>query len=66
MPARAVITHQMQSWVMVASTKGFVPTPVKVLSSNDEQSVVSGALSDKQQVAVMGLASLRALLQKDE
>ena len=65
-PARAVIAHQMQSWVFVASAQGFVPTPVKVLSSNDEQSVVSGALSDKQQVAVTGLASLRALLQKDE
>ena len=65
-PARAVITHQMQSWVMVASAKGFVPTPVKVLSSNDDQSVVTGALSGKNQVAVTGLASLRALLQKDE
>jgi RND family efflux transporter MFP subunit len=65
-PARAVITHQMQSWVMVASTKGFVPTPVKVLTSNDDQSVVTGALSEKNQVAVTGLASLRALLQKDE
>ena len=65
-PARAVIAHQMQSWVFVASAQGFVPTPVKVLSSNDEHSVVSGALSDKQQVAVTGLASLRALLQKDE
>jgi multidrug efflux pump subunit AcrA (membrane-fusion protein) len=65
-PARAVIAHQMQSWVFVASAQGFVPTPVKVLSSNDEQTVVSGALSAKQQVAVMGLASLRALLQKDE
>lgn len=65
-PARAVIGHQMQSWVFVASAQGFVPTPVKVLSNNDEQSVVTGALSDKQQVAVTGLASLRALLQKDE
>jgi hypothetical protein len=43
-----------------------VPTPVKVLSSNDEQTVVSGALSEKSQVAATGLASLRALLQKDE
>jgi RND family efflux transporter MFP subunit len=65
-PARAVITHQMQSWVMVASAKGFVPTPVKVLSSNDDQSVVTGSLSAKNQVAITGLASLRALLQKDE
>ena len=65
-PARAVITHQMQTWVLVASAKGFVPTPVKVLTSNDDQSVVTGALSEKNQVAVTGLASLRALLQKDE
>ncbi len=66
LPARAVISHQTQSWVFVASAKGFVPTPVKVLSSNDEQTVVSGALSEKSQVAATGLASLRALLQKDE
>lgn len=66
LPARALITHQMQSWVFVQSAKGFVPTPVKVLSSNDDQSVVTGALNGKNQVAVTGLASLRALLQKDE
>ncbi|MGV0960977.1 MAG: efflux RND transporter periplasmic adaptor subunit [Limnohabitans sp.] len=65
-PARAVVTHQLQSWVFVGSATGFVPTPVKVLSSNDEQSVVTGALSDKHQVAVSGLASLRALLQKGQ
>lgn len=65
-PARAVISHQMQSWVLVASAKGFVPTPVKVLTSNDDLSVVTGNLRDKQQVAVTGLASLRALMQKDE
>lgn len=65
-PARAVIVHQMQNWVFVASARGFVPTPVKVLSGNEEQSVVSGALNDKHHVAVTGLASLRALLQKEE
>jgi RND family efflux transporter MFP subunit len=65
-PARAVITHQMQTWVLVASAKGFVPTPVKVLTSNDDQSVVTGSLSEKNQVAVTGLASLRVMLNKDE
>ena len=66
LPARALIAHQMQSWVFVQSAKGCVPTPVKALSSNDDQSVVTGALHDKNQVAVTGLASLRAMLQKDE
>lgn len=65
-PARAVITHQAQSWVFVANDKGFSPQPVKVLSSNDDQSVVQGPLQAQSRVAVTGLASLRALLQKDE
>ena len=69
-PARAVITQQGQSWVFVSTTKGFLATPVQVLSSNDDQSVVQAAtpttLQASSQVAVTGLASLRALLQKDE
>lgn len=65
-PARAIITQDAQSWVFVATTNGLQPTPVRVLSSNDDQSVVQGALQSSSRLAVTGLASLRALLQKGE
>jgi hypothetical protein len=69
-PARAVVTQQGQSWVFVTMTNGFLATPVQVLSSNDDQSVIQAStqatLQASSRVAVTGLASLRALLQKDE
>jgi cobalt-zinc-cadmium efflux system membrane fusion protein len=69
-PARAVVTQQGQSWVFVTTTNGFLATPVQVLSSNDDQSVIQAStqatLQASSRVAVTGLASLRALLQKDE
>lgn len=64
-PARAVVTHRAQPWVFVLTAGGFAPTPVRVLSSDDEQSVVEAPLSPRSQVAVTGLASLRAMLQKE-
>ncbi len=65
-PARAVISHQSQSWVFVANATGLVPQVVKLLSSNDDQAFVQGQLQVQSRVAVTGLASLRAMLQKDE
>ena len=69
-PARAVITQPGQSWVFVSAANGFVATPVQVLSSNDDQSVIQAStqapLQASSRLAVTGLASLRALLQKDE
>lgn len=69
-PARAVVLQQGQSWVFVATAKGFDATPVRVLSSNDDQSVIQPTtqtpLQASSRVAVTGLASLRALLQQGE
>ena len=65
-PARAVILQQGQSWVFVATAKGFEATPVRVLSSNDDQSVIQAPIQAASRVAVTGLASLRALLQQGE
>ena len=65
-PAHAVITHQGQPWVFVAVAQGLQPTAGRVLSGNDDQTVVQGPLQSSSRVAVTGLASLRALLQKDE
>lgn len=65
-PARAVVSQRGQSWLFVATAKGFQPTAVRVQSSNDDQSVVQATLAAQSRVAVTGLASLIALLQKGE
>ena len=62
-PARALLTLQGRSWVLVANDKGFVATPVQVLGSDDDTATVQGALQAQQRVASSGLAALRPLLQ---
>ena len=63
-PARALLQLQGQSWVLVATAKGYAPTPVQVLSTNDDSATVQGPLNAQQRVASTGLAALRPLLQK--
>lgn len=63
-PARALLQLQGQSWVLVATTTGYTPTPVQVLSTNDDNATVQGPLNAQQRVASTGLAALRPLLQK--
>ena len=63
-PARALLQLQGQSWVLVASDKGYTPTAVQVISSNDDSATVQGTLNAQQRVASTGLAALRPLLQK--
>ena len=65
-PARAVLQLQGQNWVLVVTSQGFAPTPVQVISSNDDSATVQGALNAQQRVASTGLAALRPLLQKAE
>ena len=63
-PARALLQLQGQSWVLVASDKGYKPTAVQVVSTNDDSATVQGPLNAQQRVASTGLAALRPLLQK--
>ncbi len=65
-PARALLQMQGQSWVLVATAGGYAPTPVQVLSTNDDSATVQGPLNAQQRVASSGLAALRPLLQKVE
>jgi cobalt-zinc-cadmium efflux system membrane fusion protein len=66
-PSRAVSPWHGQSVVFVGADKGFRAVPVKVLSSNDDVSIIaSPQLQERDSVAITGVASLRALLQKDE
>ena len=64
--SRAVTQWRGKSWLFVANDKGFEALAVTVVSSSDDVSLVEAALSADTKVAVTGIASLRALLQKDE
>jgi len=65
-PARAVTQWRGKPWVFVANDKGFEAQAVNLLSSSDDQSLIEASLPVGSKVAVTGIASLRALLQKDE
>jgi hypothetical protein len=65
-PARAVTQWRGKPWLFVANDKGFEAQTVNVISSTDDLSLVESALPAGSKVAVTGIASLRALLQKDE
>ena len=65
-PARAVTQWRGKPWLFVANDKGFEAQAVNVISSTDDLSLIETALPAGSKVAVTGIASLRALLQKDE
>ena len=65
-PARAVTQWRGKPWLFVANDKGFEAQTVNVISSTDDLSLIEAALPAGSKVAVTGIASLRALLQKDE
>ena len=65
-PARAVTQWRGKPWIFVANDKGFEAKTVNVISSTDDLSLIEVALPLSSKVAITGVASLRALLQKDE
>jgi cobalt-zinc-cadmium efflux system membrane fusion protein len=65
-PSRALTQWRGKSWLFVATDKGFEAVAVNVISSTDELSLVESNLTVGSKVAITGIASLRALLQKDE
>lgn len=65
-PARALTPWNNQSLVFVRQSAGFTAQPVRVLSSNDDMAVVEAPWPANAEVAISGIAALRALLQKDE
>jgi len=64
-PIQALVQHPTAPMVFVATDQGFRPTPVRVLSSDDDHAVVEGALQGPARVAISGVASLRALQQQE-
>lgn len=64
-PSRSVTQWSGKSWVFVANDKGFVAQEVNIISSTDDLSLVEATLSAGSKVAMTGVASLRAMMQKD-
>lgn len=65
-PSRSLSQWQGQPVVFVANATGFTAQRVRIVSSNDDLTVIEAALPATAKVASTGIASLRALLQKDE
>jgi cobalt-zinc-cadmium efflux system membrane fusion protein len=65
-PTRSVVHFGNQTLVFIRNAKGFEPHAVRVISNNDDVSLIEANLQADSLVAQSGLASLRAMLQKDE
>jgi biotin carboxyl carrier protein len=65
-PSRAISQWQGRPLIFVAHAKGFTAQTVRILSSNDDTSVIEAALPENSKLAVTGIASLRAWMQKEE
>lgn len=65
-PSRVVTQWRGKPWIFVANDKGFEAKTVNVISSTDDLSLIEVALPLNSKVAITGIASLLALLQKDE
>ena len=66
LPTRAVTQWKGQPFVFVANEQGFEAKRVLVISSTDDMSIVEVSMPLGAKVAITGIASLRAMLQKDE
>lgn len=61
-PYSALFRRGEQASVFVATADGFRLVPVKLLAEDQEHVVVSGAFTDKDEVAVSGISALRGIL----
>lgn len=65
-PSRALTQFKGLNWIFLANEQGFLAQSVTVLSSSEDMSTIELPLSSNTRVAFSGIASLRAMLQKDE
>jgi cobalt-zinc-cadmium efflux system membrane fusion protein len=61
-PYSALIRRGEQASVLVATGGGFRVVPVTLLAEDQDHVVVSGAITDKDEVAVSGISALRGIL----
>ncbi len=64
LPYSALIRRGEQASVLVAAPGGFRLVPVTLLEEDQDHVVVSGPITDKDQVAVGGISALRGILLK--
>lgn len=64
LPYSALIRRGEQASVFVATQDGFRLQPVTLLEEDQDHVVVSGAITDKDEVAVSGISALRGILLK--
>lgn len=65
-PARAISHWQGSPILFLAQGNGFRTQSIRIISSNDDVSMIEATLPDNSKVAITGIASLRALLQAGE
>lgn len=65
-PSRALTSWKGKSAIFILLGTGVVLQPVSVISSDDDLASIQAPLSNGAKVAVTGIASLKALAQKDE
>jgi len=65
-PSRALTQFKGLNWIFIANENGFVAHSVSILSASEDMSTIELPLSPGTRVAITGVASLRAMLQKDE
>lgn len=63
-PYSALVRRGEKASVFVAIEGGFRLLPVTLLAEDQDHVVVSGAITDKDEVAVSGIAALRGILQR--
>lgn len=61
-PNEALMRHSNQALVLVRSPKGFRAVSVELLNEGPRITLVSGALSSKDEIAVTGISALKARL----
>ncbi|WP_305909674.1 efflux RND transporter periplasmic adaptor subunit [Methylomarinum sp. Ch1-1] len=59
-PNVAIAQNEGQAYVFVRNDDGFVATPVTVIGRQDEDSVISGPLTGREEIAVRGAVALKA------
>jgi membrane fusion protein, heavy metal efflux system len=70
-PSRSMTYFENQPLIFIKQDKGFVTQNIKIISNNDESALVealpnASSLNSNTRIAIQGIASLRAMLQKDE
>ncbi len=63
-PRSSMVRVQNKTWVFVKSAQGFAPEEVNVITEESRHLIVSGQLTNGQQVAVSGTSALKAAWQQ--